>query len=691
VRPSFLGLASVADERAAGAKLGKFELAELLSRGERSAVYRAREVPSGRPVAIKVPLGEDQEGLERFRREARVAASLHHRHIVEVLEVGEEGGRPFLAMELVDGGDLAALVAREGRPTAARTLLMMKQAAAALAHLHGSGIVHCDLQPSNLLVTSLGQVKLADFGLERGLDEEDESRPGSPSSAPLYFPPEAAHGRELDERSDLYLLGATFYHALAGRPPFEADDPVERALKYVRGEVPPLSEAAPTAPRELCDLIHRLLRKNPAQRVQSAQDLLAAIERIESEAGHGRRPQAARAVVSAAAAAAPLAPAPPTAPGPPLAALIGGGLALLAVGILIGYFLGRAAGPSAPRGEGMQPSSSVSSETEPAEHSPGAETKAKAETEPARAAWRAAWTQAEADAAALVREQRFGAAMARYKGVARRFGREVPATQVAAATAPIRERAETAYAATVAVAKQLAQEKRFEAARGELLGAIERYGLDELADPARELLASLATAEKQAREGDERQRLEADRRAEGERLKAAEARYQQVMAPVDALAKAWDFRGARAKLPPPDELTAERLEARRDQLERLAQLKDKIIARINTAKPPLRKSAVLLPGINGDLVRADEDGIATLVPGGKPEVFAWPGLSQLSALKLASFAIDPNSGDDRLAAGLLALAYDDLDTAEQELARARLLGADVARAKALLDLRRKRP
>ncbi len=692
MRFSLVGLAGVADELAAGARLGKFELVDLLSRGERSAVFRARHVPSGRMVAVKFPLGEDRADFERFRHETRVTALLHHRHIVEVIEVGEQDGRPFLAMELVDGGDLATSVAREGRPTAARTLLMIKQVASALAHLHGTGILHCDIQPSNLLVTSLGQMRLADFGLARGLDEKEEPRAGSPSDSPLYFPPEAARARELDERTDLYLLGATFYHVLAGRPPFEAADPVERALKYVRGEVPPLAEAAPTVPPELCAFIHRLLRKDPAERFQTAQDLLADLDRIQSEMAHGRRPRPEPASQPATSpVASPAAPAPPETPRLPLAALVVGGMAILAVGFLVGYLVGSATAP-----QGQPPPASP--ETAPPEISPRtgtpADTKATPEQGAAalpRSAATAAWTEAEADAAALLREQRFGAAIARYQEVARRFRGAVPAARMDAATAPIRERAETAYAATVAVAKQLAQERKVEAARGELLEALERYGVDELAGPAKEFLAALGSSEKQARNEDERQRLDAARHAEAERLKAAEARYPQAIAPADALAKAWDFRGALAKLPASEGLPAAWIEARRDQLQRLAQLKDKIIARIGTANPPLRKSTVQLPGINGDLTKADETGITTLVPDAKPEVLPWAALTKRSALKLASVAIDPDSGDDHLAAALLALAYDDLDTADQELARARLLGADVTHAKTLLDLRRKRP
>ena len=729
----------MADELAAGARVGKFEIVGLLSRGEQSAVYRAREVSTGRPVAVKVPLGENPAELTRFRREARVAASLRHRHIVETIEAGEDGGRPFLAMEFVDGGDLAAAVAREGRPTAARSLLMMKQAASALAYLHGMGIVHCDIQPGNLLVTALGQVELADFGLARCLDDEEDApsavrRIGSPSSAPLYFPPEAAHARELDERSDLYLLGATFYHILAGRPPFEAADPVERALKYVRGDVPPLAEAAPTVPRELCDLIHHLLRKNPAERLQNADDLLAALERIEGEMVRGRRPRTDHAAAPAPPSAVPRlaspavpafdtvgqadrgtrdssapasataglpdrapppsAPVAPKAPRPPLAALVGGGMSVLAVGILVGYCLGRGARLSLPHGPTPHPVMSASAEPEPVEHSPSVEPKVTTATEQAPVIdekakaeaerGRAAWAQAEVDAAGLVREQRFGAAIACYKEAARRFRGDVSEAQIAAATGPIRERAETAYAATAAVARQLAQEKKFDAARGELLGAIERYGVDELAVPAKELLASLAAAEKQAKEDGERQRLDADRRAESERLKAADARYRQVIAPVDALAGAWDFRGALAKLPAPDALTGERIETRRDGLQRLAQLKDRIIARINTAKPPLRKNTVLLPGVNGELVKAGDSGITTLAPDGKPEAFAWSGLSKRSARTLALLAADPKSGEDHVALGLVALAYDDIETAEQELAKARSIGVNPAGHRAAL-------
>ncbi|MFP4058517.1 MAG: hypothetical protein ACLF0G_16745 [Candidatus Brocadiia bacterium] len=162
---------------------------------------------------------------------------------------------------------LAALLGREGRLAPDRAVAVMKSAAQAVAQAHDQGRVLRDVRPAYIRLGDGGRAELA--------------IPEPPPELPLYYPPEAGRGLRLDERSDLYQLGATFYHALAGAPPFEADGDEERALLHVRRDVPPLAERAPKAPVALCLLVHRLLRRDPRERYQSAGDVLAALERIE--------------------------------------------------------------------------------------------------------------------------------------------------------------------------------------------------------------------------------------------------------------------------------------------------------------------------------------------------------------------------------------------------------------------------
>ncbi len=210
-------------------QIGGFELLELLGRGGMGSVYRARQVSLGRLVALKViarRLAADERFVARFEREARAAAAVHHPNIVAVYSVGEDSGQHYIAMELVAGEGLDALVKREGPLPQDRALRMMKQVTAALAAAHEADIVHRDIKPSNILLAAEESVKVADFGLaKRMATDVTVTQTGAMMGTPLYHPPEAARGERYDARSDLYSLGATFYHLLAGKPPFEGEKP----------------------------------------------------------------------------------------------------------------------------------------------------------------------------------------------------------------------------------------------------------------------------------------------------------------------------------------------------------------------------------------------------------------------------------------------------------------------------------
>jgi serine/threonine-protein kinase len=276
-----------------GESLGEFEIVALLGRGGMGAVYRARQASLDRLVAVKVlpqHVAEDVSFLERFRREARAAAAISHSNIVQVFSVGQDKGYQFIAMELVDGESLSAVLNREGRVAPDLALAYLKQVASALAKAHAAGIVHRDIKPANLLLTSDGLVKVADFGLaKRPGTDVSVTATGAALGTPLYMPPEAAEAKPCDARSDLYSLGATFYHLLAGRPPFEGATAAELILKHYQAEVQPLDEAAPDAPPALCSVIRRLLRKDPAERFQTAAELLDALDRVSARGIQPRR------------------------------------------------------------------------------------------------------------------------------------------------------------------------------------------------------------------------------------------------------------------------------------------------------------------------------------------------------------------------------------------------------------------
>ena len=269
-----------------GETLGDFEITELLGRGGMGAVYKARQVSLDRFVAVKVlpsAFSRDAGFVERFSREAHAAAAVNHPNIVQIHAVGQERGFQFIAMELVEGESLGDLLEREGRLPATRAVELMKQTASALAKAHAAGIVHRDIKPSNILLTPEGLAKVADFGLaKRPGTDVSVTKTGLPIGTPLYMPPEVARGGKAEPRSDLYSLGATFYHALAGRPPFQAGSAAEVIVKHVEATPPPLASLAPGCPPPLCRIIHRLLRKRPTERFQSALEVIEALERIEA-------------------------------------------------------------------------------------------------------------------------------------------------------------------------------------------------------------------------------------------------------------------------------------------------------------------------------------------------------------------------------------------------------------------------
>ena len=274
------------DDALLGRRLGDFEVLEFLGRGGMGAVYKARQVSLDRLVALKVlaePLSRNAAFVERFRREARAAAAVRHPNIIEVHAVGEDQGHQFIAMEFIEGETLAARLKREGRLGPAQAVDILRQTAAALRKAHEAGILHRDIKPSNILLDSDGLVKVADFGLAKRPDQDVSlTQTGHSLGTPRYMSPEAFRNTGADARSDLYSLGATFYHALAGRPPFEGESSAELIAKHIEEAPPPLQELAPDTPAPLCRLIHRLLRKGPEDRYQSAAEVLDALAKAEA-------------------------------------------------------------------------------------------------------------------------------------------------------------------------------------------------------------------------------------------------------------------------------------------------------------------------------------------------------------------------------------------------------------------------
>jgi len=269
------------------------QIIELIGAGGMGAVYKARQIDIDRLVAIKIlpqEFGHDVKFALRFTREARTLAKLNHPNIVQVIDVGNAGPHYFIAQELVDGENLRQTLERVGTLGLEDALEVLVGVAAALEIASEAGITHRDIKPENVMRSSRGIIKVADFGLARlGADvatsRADLTQAGLTLGTPRYMSPEQVQGKPVDVRSDLYSLGVTMYHLLAGRPPFEADDPLALALMHLHETPPPLdrtrdqtdAEGNPDLPEWLIAVITRLMSKMPGDRYQSPGELLDAV------------------------------------------------------------------------------------------------------------------------------------------------------------------------------------------------------------------------------------------------------------------------------------------------------------------------------------------------------------------------------------------------------------------------------
>src|SRR5271165_1666785 len=277
--------AKMAQADLTGVTLGDFQVEKLLGRGGMGEVYLATQLSLNRSVALKVlrpDLVSNQTYLSRFRTEATAVAKLNHANIVHVYTVGCIDQTHFIAMEYVQGTNLRDYILKKGAMELSLALSIMRQTAQAIGAAGEVGLIHRDVKPENILLTRKGKVKVADFGLCRDLGSENAhvTQSGVTMGTPLYISPEQAQGHAIDNRSDLYSLGVTFYHMLAGVPPFRADTALALALKHVREAPRSMLVHRPDLPVELDQLVLKLMEKNPDDRYQSAADMLADLTRI---------------------------------------------------------------------------------------------------------------------------------------------------------------------------------------------------------------------------------------------------------------------------------------------------------------------------------------------------------------------------------------------------------------------------
>lgn len=298
---SAAGVDDAKGDSKAGAQSGEFipgyKFIKKLGAGAMGTVVLARQVSLDRPVAIKLlprKFAADPQFVERFYKEGRAAAKLNDPNIVAAYDVGKAGEHYFFVMEFIDGDTVYDRIQAQRRIPEREALRYVRQAASALSHAHERGFIHRDVKPKNLMITKSGAVKLADLGLARADNDEGAAaqEQGKIFGTPYYISPEQIRSRPVSPATDLYGLGATFYHMVTGRVPFEATSAREVMQKHLKEPLTPPDHLVPELSNGSSMIIEMLMAKDPRDRYQSAEELIEDLDRVAaSEAPVHARPK----------------------------------------------------------------------------------------------------------------------------------------------------------------------------------------------------------------------------------------------------------------------------------------------------------------------------------------------------------------------------------------------------------------
>lgn len=294
--------ASASDADGVVRQVGRYRILSRLGRGGMASVYRAHDPQIERDIAIKflhASLAEDEECHARFLREARAAGALSHPNIVIVHDVGEIEGRPYMAMELIEGTSLADLLEKHKQAPIRDTVVVGLQLARALDYAHARGVVHRDIKPGNIMVLKGSRtVKVADFGIAH-MDDGGNQRTqvGAVLGTPQYMSPEQTRGDPLDGRSDLFSAGIVLYQMVTGERPFRGESLVAVATKIANDPPAPMAPLRPDLPPSLRRIIERCLAKQPSQRFQNGEELAAALTKVLAEIDDAAKEKSKRRIV----------------------------------------------------------------------------------------------------------------------------------------------------------------------------------------------------------------------------------------------------------------------------------------------------------------------------------------------------------------------------------------------------------
>ena len=274
----------------AGSCIGGFEIIQKLGQGGMGAVYQARQPLLNRVVALKVMashLSANEDFVKRFIREAASAANLMHPNMVQVHVAGQDAGRYYIAMEFVDGESLSAKITRRGTITPPEAVAITCYVAEALKYAwQKARLIHRDIKPDNIFLSSAGEVKVGDLGLAKSINDEASQMTitGVMLGTPHYMSPEQVMAdRNVDFRSDIYSLGCTLFHMLTGKTPYAGDSAMRVAVKHLDERVPSITQVCPTCPHHLAKVVTRMMAKKPGSRYQTYEELIAELNQVYAE------------------------------------------------------------------------------------------------------------------------------------------------------------------------------------------------------------------------------------------------------------------------------------------------------------------------------------------------------------------------------------------------------------------------